>query len=62
MFHSEMQERNGRQGMVIKTSGGYGILGTFEVGESGVFEQRILVKDTSKKKAEKMLENYLNGK
>ena len=48
-------------GKIIKTSKGYGILGEFEVGDSGEYAQRILVKDTSKKKAKELLNKWLKG-
>lgn len=43
---------------LIETGKGkYGILGTFEVGNSGHFEQRVLISGLSKTKAIKLMNN-----
>jgi arginine deiminase len=49
------------KGKIIQTSKGFGILGEFEVGNSGVFVQRILISNISKKKAQMHLDKFLRG-
>jgi hypothetical protein len=49
-------------GRIVKTSRGYGILAEFPVGDSDVYVQKMLVTNTSKKKAEKLLKDWLEVK
>lgn len=43
---------------IVKADKGYSLFGTFEIGNSGVIERRLLVTRISKRKAELLKEKY----